>query len=620
MSQPLSKCSWAEYDCKNKMKSKGFCLKHYPRGILLASAKEKGVRICDDGKRACRNETFNNKLNCEECLSKIREKEGIIYKERKEKGLCVMCGINIENPIKGIKGTLVQKCEKCYENMRKVEDKRVNRDRNYGFEKKINPIGHYREYADSAAKRNLSFYMTIDEFTEIVTKPCYYCKKYEDNEVIGIDRINSFIGYNIENIVPCCKLCNTMKQQLTTNEFALQIEKIYLGFAKNFLKSTPIEEILEEEIMPSRRLRPKDIVSLYSKKKLDTYIELCKSDERSSVYIQKIIDSTTYSMTIDEFRKYLENVSRTEIRSQQLTLQNNRKRVPRKEIYSLFDSDKYIEVVKLYESVFGKTKGIQEDMKEISILWKTLEDTERKNKLETLFIKYNNMRAYKKKKQDTDSIDSPAEPVVSPAEPVVSPAESVVSPAEPVDSPAEPVVSPTELLLEEEHTEKIPSQWKISNIYTYLTTGRESIYMEYLKENNPDIHNLDDRLATLLTQVKKEGAEAIKAFILELRNIRHNALCYANNNKILDREDRQLWRADTILRAFNINQLDKFKLYTENSTGDSPEDPVWCKRWDEFVDSVRKETMVKRKTTIISKFLIAQRTKKYRRSKNTELV
>jgi hypothetical protein len=604
MSQPLAKCSWIEYECKNKVKSKGFCLKHYRRGILLSSAKEKGVRICDNGKRVCRNETFNNKMKCEECLNKTREKGAIIYKERKEKGLCVMCGVIIEDITIGIKEKSIQKCEKCYATMRKVEDKREFRERNYAFEKKINPLGHYREYADGAAKRNLSFELTLDEFTEIVTKACYYCKKYEENEVIGIDRINSFIGYNMENIVPCCNICNTMKQQLTMNEFALQIEKIYSSFAKNILENKETDEILEEEIIPSRRLRPKDIVSLYSKKKLDTYIELCKSDERSLIYIQKLIDSTSYTMTVDEFRKYLENASRTEIRSQQLTLQNDRKRVPRKEIYSLFHSEKYIEVVKLYESVFGKTKGIQQDMKEISTVWKTLGDSDRKNKLETLFIKYNNMRAYKKRKVDTNSIESLSEI----KEPLLEYIEGNKESKEPEEVEE----------LEEELTEKIPSQWKITNIYKYLTTGSESIYLEYVKQNNPDIHDLDERVATLLTQVKIEGAKPIKAFILELRNIRHNALCYENNNKLINREDREVWRTDTILRGFNLNQLENFKQYTEKSTGDSSEDPAWCKRWGGFVNSVKKETNLQRKKTIISNFLTAQRTKKYRRSKNID--
>ena len=686
MSQPLINCAWSEFDCKNKARSKGFCLKHYPRGILLASAKEKGIRVCDDGKRACRNETFNNKLKCEECLCKTREKEMNEYNERKEKGVCTMCGVELKNLIKGLKDKPIQKCERCYSTMRKVEDKREDRQRNYAFEKKINPLGHFREYADGAAKRNLFFELTLDQFTEIVTKPCYYCKKYEETEVIGIDRINSFIGYNLENIVPCCKLCNNMKQQLTVNEFALQIKNIYIGFAKTLLQVTDTTEIFEEEIMPSHRLRPREIVSLYSKKKLDTYIELCKTDERSSSYIQKLIDATKYSMTNEQFRNYLENSSRTEIRSQQLTLQNDRKRVPRKEIYCLLDSSKYLEVIKLYESVFGKTKEIRADMKELVGIWKDITGDDKKKKLESLFIKYNNFRAYMRRTGGTeDMIESQGFPQNFPEFPESpdnqeSPQdfpESSNQPDFPQDFPDFPQrfpdfpqrfpevpESPQESQDQQEcpHCEKScsktlydkgkidccrfcescqdystydentwtysddgdkcpkhqqqPTQWKISNIYTYLTTGRESIYLEYLKQNNPSIKDLDERLAILLTQIKK-GPEPIKAFILELRSIRHNALCYAKNDKLIDREDREIWRSETILRAFKLNQLEKFKQFTEDSTGDLPENPAWCKRWNRFVEFVTKETDDTNKKGIISRFLTSQRTKKFRRSKNS---
>ncbi len=95
MAQPLT-CSWKEYKCEVLAKKQGYCLKHHARGVLLEEAKKKGVRICDDGKRKCRNETFNNKLKCEECLKGTREKEMAQYNERKEKGLCTMCGKEME--------------------------------------------------------------------------------------------------------------------------------------------------------------------------------------------------------------------------------------------------------------------------------------------------------------------------------------------------------------------------------------------------------------------------------------------------------------------------------------------------------------------------------------------
>jgi hypothetical protein len=371
-----STCKWSEVKCEKPVKKDGYCLKHHARGVLLEESKKKGVRICDDGKRACRNETFNNKLKCEECLKKTREQEMAKYNERKDKGLCTMCGITLEKLTKGIKEDLVQKCEACYSTMRKVEDNRT-RDRNYSLERLLNPERHYREYAASAIKRNIEFTINLDEFTEIVKKPCYYCKRYNETEVLGIDRIDSFKGYIKGNILPACEICNTMKKQLTMKEFASHIALLYRNFVSDFK-----EEITIEESLPSYRLRPAKIVEHYYKRTLNTYIEICKADNRSAAYIQKLIDATAYTMTNTEFRDYLENASRIEVRSQQLTLNSERKRVPRKEIFALLKLNKPLEVVKLYESVFGKTNDIKEDMTELSKEWNSLTGVEQKNRFE----------------------------------------------------------------------------------------------------------------------------------------------------------------------------------------------------------------------------------------------
>jgi hypothetical protein len=582
-----SKCEWVEVTCEKPAKKGKYCLKHYSRGVLLDAAKEKGVRICDDGKRACRNETFNSKLKCEECLKETRVQEMEKYNERKEKGLCTMCGKELEKLTKGIKENFLQKCAACYSTMRKVEDKRV-RDRNYAFEKKINPMKHFREYADSAAKKNVEFNISVDEFTNIVTKPCYYCKKYDETEVIGIDRIDSFKGYATGNILPACEICNSMKKQLTMKEFANHISILYKNFASEFNETQ--NEI--QEAPPSYRLRPAKILEHYYKKTLDTYIELCKADNRSAAYIQKLIDATSYTMTNNEFRDYLENASRIEVRSQQLTLNNERKRVPRNEIFPLLKNNKPIEVVKLYESVFGKTAGIRDDMIELAKSWNTLTEAEQKKKFDTCVIKYNNMRSYRKK--------TVQEPLV---------VETVCS-SEDADAANQSSQNP----LTHSQTISTPVQWKISNIYKSLVSGNHAAYLRYLQENNRDA---EERLNILITSIKDiqedEAKIRIKAFIEELRTVRHNALCYSKNDALLLREDREHWNSQSVLRAFAANMLEKFKEHTEANTGESADDPVWCKRWEGFVESVSNEADLIKKKGLIRNFLTAQRTKKYRK-------
>ena len=70
--------------CNKQGRESGFCGKHEPRALLLKDAKERGVRICDDGKRACKNDTVDLALKCSECLEKERLLDNTRYAERKK--------------------------------------------------------------------------------------------------------------------------------------------------------------------------------------------------------------------------------------------------------------------------------------------------------------------------------------------------------------------------------------------------------------------------------------------------------------------------------------------------------------------------------------------------------
>lgn len=163
-----------------------------------------------------------------------------------------------------------------------------------------------------------------------------------------------------------------------------------------------------------------------------------------------------------------------------------------------------------------------------------------------------------------------------------------------------------------------PKQWKISNIYKALISGNHATYLNYLQENNKQ-SDIEDKLKTLIVSVKSATEEAskmlIKTFIESLRTIRHNALCYSKNDALLLREDREHWNSQSVLRAFNANMLIQFKEHTEANTGESADDPIWSKRWTTFVESVSNEVDIEKKRGLISNFLRAQRTKKFRKSK-----
>ena len=92
--------------------------------------------------------------------------------------------------------------------------------------------GKFRLLSNRNKKFKESKLITIEEFREIVKKPCTYCG--ESVEVMGVDRVNNELGYTIENSTPCCMVCNFMKRVLSKEKFLEHIQKVYNN---NFTKS-----------------------------------------------------------------------------------------------------------------------------------------------------------------------------------------------------------------------------------------------------------------------------------------------------------------------------------------------------------------------------------------------
>ena len=92
-------------------------------------------------------------------------------------------------------------------------------------------------YKNGAKKRNLSFELTKEQFKEICQKPCVYCGSTNATEhqanhcngpfiSNGIDRVNSSLGYTIDNSVSCCSTCNRMKMDHSLDFFIEHMQKV----------------------------------------------------------------------------------------------------------------------------------------------------------------------------------------------------------------------------------------------------------------------------------------------------------------------------------------------------------------------------------------------------------
>jgi hypothetical protein len=94
----------------------------------------------------------------------------------------------------------------------------------------------YSDYKNRSHKKKIEFSISKQQFENLLFRNCYYCNiepsnfkttRYHSHVYGGIDRIDSNLGYFLENIRPCCVICNTMKMDLSENNFFDQIKKIY---------------------------------------------------------------------------------------------------------------------------------------------------------------------------------------------------------------------------------------------------------------------------------------------------------------------------------------------------------------------------------------------------------
>lgn len=95
--------------------------------------------------------------------------------------------------------------------------------------------------------------LSKDDWKKIVFNPCHYCGETDTRNrakapsyirtrgkslisgeiekysvmMNGVDRVNSDTGYELNNCVPCCSICNRMKNEFSQQEFFRKINLIY---------------------------------------------------------------------------------------------------------------------------------------------------------------------------------------------------------------------------------------------------------------------------------------------------------------------------------------------------------------------------------------------------------
>lgn len=194
--------------------------------IIEQSKIKHGTKWSYD-KKSCR---------CNECKKAKADYRRKLYPEKNRH-----VTTNLE---KGTRICYVCKIEKKLEDFTANKNRRVSLGRmneckschnKRGIKNKAKPTSRYSTYKSGSKYRGIEFNLTYEEFMTHWNNPCTYCG--EEVETIGLDRIKSEIGYQIDNVVSCCRVCNKAKGVLSQKDFISMCLKISEKFKNHIVSS-----------------------------------------------------------------------------------------------------------------------------------------------------------------------------------------------------------------------------------------------------------------------------------------------------------------------------------------------------------------------------------------------
>ena len=305
--------------CKFKTKGAKYCKKH-SRDIYRDEEKAKNIKYCDIS-RGCLTICKEGYKKCDMCRDKSYEREkeqrknliqlhNLIEQQTNSlKQICINCGKDYEQ-FKTRYNKPSKICQGCNNYNNSQDQQRQNRGRDFNNESFRNIERYYNDYIKNATKRNYSFSLNIDTFKSLVLSECYYCQHQKEDGVNGIDRINNSIGYELENCVSCCGLCNMMKWAFHPL-FFVKLCKIISGFEvpsssfyetwKEYYISRPASYYKSKNIAEKDRKFPFHITKEQWLNIVHQPCYLCGFQSKRGIGLDRV-DSNKHEYTIDNVK------------------------------------------------------------------------------------------------------------------------------------------------------------------------------------------------------------------------------------------------------------------------------------------------------------------------------
>ena len=687
--------------CDHKTEDKQrFCGKH-SRDVFREEAEKKGIRYCNID-RGCASVLKEGERICSICIDKNKKKHGAELETFRAKITnCLKC---LKNP-----KTISHFCETCYPSLYFVDDKISYRT----------ATNFWNDLCRGAVNRSMLMVLTFDQVTSIIGRPCFYCGRYSECLLNGLDRFDNSKGYILSNVQPCCTMCNMMKHDMPPRAFLDKVQSI-----QNFNdKITEISDDLvvkwqniyttkyvnpyntyKNNVVDNRKLtfdltktqftalhalpcylcgiKPSDThkngidrvdsskgYTIYNCKTCCTHCNLMKKTLDLPVFLEqckkivsycKIPEETEVSVTrlkeriesygsreiydllvakqfeqfcawakeagksaqfIQGIREMYEkpladkDTTMTEIQHQmELEVQRvfkerhsteSAKHYSGASVYAMLMNGESNKFKVWYETTYSLSASF---LPQLTTLTKELETCDKATGVEKCrkFLKAETSRRKSMLREDLKrSLKTPIERAPWTAKSIPPLPEEVVENELILETPASiPVASvgaPPQ-----------PKQWKGDNIYKAMKAGNGAQFKLHCESNN----TIPDTIAwnkewtefhshVLEAETFESVKEFIRAFILALRSKRHAKL---TQKDVTERTDRQIWRKESVLKAYQAGKLNSFKEFNEAQGENGPQ---WTIRWSSFVDTLGATTDESEQFDIIQKFQTNTRTARY---------
>jgi hypothetical protein len=384
----------------------------------------------------------------------------------------------------------------------------------------------YNDYKQQSKSRNIEFLLSEEEYTTLIQGICYLCGISNTTcHTNGIDRINSSVRcYSVDNTKTCCGHCNTMKGILSLDDFIEKCKQINIhNCDRSIFIHIPIYSNIK---CRNEFYTADDIYQMMHNGNYMNYIEWCKEKEKSSEFISIMNHirhtKSTKEISIEQIRSELEKERSRTASINELT---DKKHLQSITVYSYLTQGKLDYFKTWYQANYNKTTLFDDQLTALVTILPTLTRDQGIEACKKFIYDEKNRRVSQERRDRQKKVVKYSNTAI------ISPCINEIVYPHSTNKVIHPIVEKVQSIQEQKGYNKVESlkQWKSKQIFETIQEGKENTYKVFCEANNKVGSTWPEDWASFVLSVKGKPFEQtegiIRAFVGNLRRLRHNELC-----------------------------------------------------------------------------------------------